>query len=144
MRFHRFECGKSPYIRWSGPKINVARLCGAKRQRGRPLNSVVRQHVKRSVILWAAVPALGYLAVWLTVTSIALYQHNFFGLMLLGKITVPSSMIFDSIAQTIADPDSASFVGFGDFLVLGMLQYGAVGLVIGLFVQAIAKGKRDA
>ena len=100
--------------------------------------------MKRSVILWAVVPALAYLAVWLAVTSIALYQHNFFGLMLLGKVTVPSSLIFDSIAQTIADPNSASFVGFGDFIILGMLLYGAVGLVIGLVMRAVAKGKRDA
>jgi hypothetical protein len=53
VRFFRFECGKSPYIRWSGPVIIVAAPCAhvcvrgpvQKAVRARPLNSVVRQHM---------------------------------------------------------------------------------------------------
>jgi hypothetical protein len=38
-------------VRWSGPSTTVARFVSASRHHGRPLNSVVRQHVKiRSLI----------------------------------------------------------------------------------------------
>src|ERR1700733_12872200 len=112
---------------------------------GRPLNSVVRHHVKRSSTVWALVPALGFAAVWLLITSIIFAKHDLNGLLLLAIFTVPSSTIVAAIASAATDQSAKTIVSLVGFLIFGMLQYGIIGYVVGLIWRSIAKlMRRDA
>jgi hypothetical protein len=100
--------------------------------------------VNRVVVLWTVIPVVSYFVLWTVVTSIAVFAHGFSPIMLLGKITIPSSFTYDAIASAIADPESLGLWTFGTTLFLGTLQYGFIGFVIGLVVKYTSRGRRDA
>jgi len=114
----------------------VGRVWPRHGHRGRPLNSIVRHHVKRAPLICAMLASVAYFAVWLLIAAITIAKENPDGLLMLTYFTTPSSL---AVLRVLLFLGAATNVvaGLAGFLIAGVVQYGFVGYIIGFLVRGV-------
>jgi hypothetical protein len=111
----------------------------------RPLNSAVRHHVKKAPLVCAVIGAVGYTLLWILISTIAIRKEDLNGVWMLAILTVPSSSVFLLVPLPRFDGIVSLAVHLLAFLIVGVVQYGFIGYIVGLALKRLGElGRRDA
>ena len=90
--------------------------------------------------LWYLVPAGGYAVLWLWVTGIFLVKMDLNALWFLAIVTAPTSVLVSWLSHSIdVGGEARTVIEFAGFLVVGAVQYGLIGYLLGVCWRALVK-----